>query len=619
MKTSVKCLFSIFSLCLLLACAPDPETAQASTTDADAAVSESDRLVEWLNQQYEVQLTYSPMSFTYQGRKEMYDQINDMSEAGQDKYLAWREQSVNEMKSSFDYEQLADNAKISYDLWDYQYQQSLLMLPYRRKSYVFTQMQGAHTSLPNFLINFHKVDNESDMNAYIKRIEGVSRAMQQLLTRAKLGAEEGVRPPQFAYEVVIDEAKKLISGQPFDSNSDDDAPLWSDVKNKVAALEKSGELNHVKAETLKARAKVALLDKFKPAYQGLIDWFSADMANADKVAKGVGQLDDGEDYYNAALKMRTTIDLSADQIHNIGLQEVERIRGEMELIKNKVGFEGDLQEFFTYVKTDPQFFYDNTDEGRQAYIDDSTAYVDYIKEKLPKYFGILPKADLVVKRVEAFREQDGAPQHYNSSSPDGKRPGVYYAHLSDMKAMPKVEMEAVAYHEALPGHHMQIAIAQELTGVPKFRTQAGFTAYQEGWGLYAERLAKEMGAYENPYQDLGRLSAEMWRAIRLVVDTGIHSKGWSEQQAVDFFKQNSPIADGQIRAEVRRYIVWPGQATAYKIGMIKILDLREKAKNALGDKFDIREFHDKVLGGGAVPLLMLERIIDQWIESKSVG
>jgi uncharacterized protein (DUF885 family) len=344
----------------------------------------------------------------------------------------------------------------------------------------------------------------------------------------------------------------------------------------------------------------------------------SDLPNTDADARGASALPEGEAFYNYRLFQNTTLNLTADEIHNIGLSEVARIRSEMEAIKNSVGFEGDLQAFFEFIRTDEQFFYPNTDEGRQGYIDDSTAFFDFMRQELPNYFGILPKADLVVKRVEAFREQDGAAQHYYPGTPDGSRPGVYYAHLSDMNSMPKNEMEAIAYHEGLPGHHMQISIAQELESVPQFRTQAGFTAYIEGWALYSELLSKEMGAYNNPYSDFGRLITEMWRAIRLVVDTGLHSKGWSEMQARQYFYDNSPIAEGQVISEVRRYLVWPGQATAYKMGMLKIMELRAKAKQELGDKFDIRGFHDAVLGGGAVPLPVLERVINDWIDSQKV-
>jgi len=285
----------------------------------------------------------------------------------------------------------------------------------------------------------------------------------------------------------------------------------------------------------------------------------------------------------------------------------------MNVIKDKVKFKGTLQEFFHFIKTDDQFFYPDTDAGRLGYIKDAENYLAFIKKQLPNYFGILPKADLIVKRVEAFREQPGAAQHYFPGTPDGSRPGVYYVHLLDMRAMPKNEMEAIAYHEGLPGHHMQISIAQELTSIPQFRTQAHFTAYTEGWALYSELLAKEMGAYKNDYSDFGRLITEMWRAVRLEVDTGLHSKGWTEAQAIAYFKEKTPVAAEAVKSEVRRYIVWPGQATAYKIGMLKILELRKKAKKSLGEQFDIKEFHDTILGGGSMPLSILERRVDTWI------
>ena len=297
-----------------------------------------------------------------------------------------------------------------------------------------------------------------------------------------------------------------------------------------------------------------------------------------------------------------------------------RLRGEMEAVKNEVGFDGDLSAFFEFINTDPQFRFPNTDAGRQAYIDGASEAIANIKQHLPAYFGLLPKADLEVRRVEAFREQDGAAQHYFPGTPDGSRPGIYYAHLSDMGAMPKTELEVIAYHEGLPGHHMQISIAQELEGVPTFRTQYFSTAYAEGWGLYSEWLAKEMpGTYTDPYSEYGRLMSEMWRAIRLVVDTGLHAEGWTESQAVEYFQQNASIPEAAIRSEVRRYLIMPGQATAYKVGMIKIQQLRAKAEAELGEAFDIRGFHDTILGGGAMPLDLLEQRVDQWIATKKAG
>ena len=599
---------------------PSAPNVQADSVEAgqqvDEANDETTRLNVWLEEKYEEYLQRSPMEMTSLGRKDKYDQIDDMSEAAEDEMLAWREQTIAEMKAGFDYSKLTEDAKVSYDLMAYQVERDQAMQPFRRHVYLYNQMYGLHAYLPTFLINFHKVDDESDMRAYISRLGGGARAIGQMLVRTKASVEDGVRAPYFAYDGVIKQSKAIISGQPFDEDSEADAPLWADVKSKVSALVEQGVIDEAKAEQLRQAAQQALLDKIQPAYSELISWFEADRTNASEQAKGAGSLPNGEAYYNAQLARNTTTELNAEQIHELGLQEVARIHGLMDEVRQKVGFEGDMQAFFDFIKTDEQFFYPNTDEGRQGYLDDSTRYLDYIKSKLPEYFGLLPKADLVVKRVEAFRERDGAAQHYFAGTPDGARPGIYYAHLSDMNSMPKNEMEAIAYHEGNPGHHMQISIAQELTGVPTFRTQLGFTAYVEGWALYAEQVAEEMGAYENPYTLFGRYITEIWRAIRLVVDTGIHAKGWSEEQAVQYFLDNSPIAEGQVRSEVQRYFVIPGQATAYKIGMLKILELRGKAQQALGDKFDIRGFHDVVLGGGSVPLSVLERRVDQWIAAQ---
>ena len=609
-------------LLLLTACSQEPpqvSSEQTTETTTSVQLSESERLNQWFEVKYEEQLQLSPMSLTQLGRKDKYDQLNDMSEQGDLEQLAWREATVKELTSNFNYDLLDEDTKVSYNLWNYQYEVAKTMQPYKRRNYILTQMMGAQGQLPNFIINYHNVEEESDLQAYVARLKALGVAINQLMERVSLNADEGVRPPYFAYEGVITESKNLLSGQPFDKDSKQDSALYADFKTELQGLLDSGKIEQARADELLADASVALTTSMQPAYEKLISWFESDLLTLSKEAKGVWSLPDGAAYYDAMLFYRTTTNLSADQIHNIGLQEVARILAEMEKLKTQVEFSGTLQEFFAYIKSDvkdERFYYPNTDEGRQGYLDDSSAYLTAMHEKLPEYFGILPKADLVVKRVEAFREQAGAPQHYSSGTPDGSRPGVYYAHLSDMSMMPKNEMESIAYHEGSPGHHMQISIAQELTGVPTFRKQAFFNSYVEGWALYTETLAKEMGFYQNPYTDFGRLVSEMWRAIRLVVDTGIHSKQWTEQQAIDYFKQNSPISDGAIRAEVRRYFVWPGQATAYKIGMLKIIELREKAKQALGDKFDIRQFHDVILGSGAVPLQVLENMVDSWITSQ---
>jgi len=611
---------SIVALAILLAaCQPNKTTHNPSDGSPDNTIkkfaiaqTESERINEWFANKYEEQLQASPMMLTFLGRKEHYDKIDVMTEAEEKRQLALQKQSVDELKANFDYEKLNDEAKISYDIWLHQYEEALEGQQYNQNAYIFTQMQGFQVFAAEFLINFHKVDEEKDMLAYITRIFGMSQAIADLLVRAQANASKGVRPPKFAYEEVIEQAQGLITGAPFTSDGSDSA-LWADAKRKISNLLEAEKIDQAQAEKLLAQVKEALNIHFLPTYQSLVAWFENDIVNTDKIATGVGKQPNGENYYNFRLKSSTTTQLTADEIHEIGLAEVARITKEMVVIKNKVGFEGDLQAFFTFVKTDPQFFYQNNDEGRQGYITDVESYVAEINKQLPNFFGIFPKADLVVKRVEAFREQDGAAQHYYPGAPNGSRPGTYYIHLSDMSSLPNNEMEGVAYHEGNPGHHMQISIAQELTGIPKFRTQAGFTAYQEGWGLYAELLAKEMGGYQNDYSDFGRLVGEIWRAVRLVVDTGLHSKGWTEAEAIAYFKDNTPVSPQAITSEIRRYIVLPGQATAYKIGMLKIIELRAHAEKELAGKFDIKGFHDTILGGGAMPLSILERRVNTWI------
>jgi uncharacterized protein (DUF885 family) len=590
-----------------------PLQPEAAAT-ADRVEPESARLNEWLDARYEEQLDFSPLTKTRLGRKDDYDRVDDFSEAGAEQRLAWLRATVVELDRDFDRDLLTPEAQTSYDLWRYGLARSEAAWPFRRRGYVFHQMQGPHTALPQALINFHRVGEEADMVAYVTRLGEVGRALRQALEAAQVAAGEGVHAPRFAYDAVIQQSRAVITGAPFGGAGD--SPLYADVNAKLAALVTGGKIDAARADELRAAGAAALMEHVKPAYEEIIAWASADRANSDEVATGVWKLPDGPAYYADRIAASTTTAMTADEIHELGLAEVDRIHAEMAAIKQQVGFDGTLQEFFASLRNNPRFLFPNTDDGREGYLQTSRDYYGVIQARLPQYFGLLPKAGLVVKRVEAFREQPGAAQHYQPGTPDGSRPGTYYVHLIDMTSMPKVELESVAYHEGIPGHHMQISIAQELTGVPMFRTQAGYTAYTEGWGLYAERLAKEMGAYEDPYSDFGRLGAEIWRAIRLVVDTGLHSKGWTEQQAVEYFLANGPTSEGQVRAEIRRYIVTPGQATAYKVGMLRILGLRERARAALGDRFDIRGFHDTVLGGGALPLAILERRVDDWIAAE---
>ena len=601
--------------------APAASTTATAAPSADEVKAESARLNAWFETQYEEQLKFSPIQLSFLGRKDLNDQLDDMSEAGARKQEAWLAASVKAMEAGFDYNKLDPETRLSWDLWKRQYEDARDGLAFLGNGYRFDQMNGAQSFLPTFLINFHKVDDEKDYLAYVARLQKVGATFDQLLERAQASATKGIRPPKFAYEGVIEQAGKVIGGAPFGAGKD--SALWADAQAKADALAKDGKITAARAAELKEQAREALLGTVKPAYEKVIAFATEELPKAAVNTSGVGTTQaetNGAAYYAYQLKQSTTTAMGAEEIHQLGLSEVARLRTEMEKLQKQIGVEGDLQAFFKHVQADPNQLFPDTDAGRQAYIDEATRVIANIKQQLPKYFGLLPKADLVVKRVEPFREQPGAAQHYYPSTPDGARPGVYYAHLSDMKAMPKTTLEVIAYHEGLPGHHMQIAIAQELKGVPTFRTQYGSTAYAEGWGLYAEALAKEMpGTYQDPYSEYGRLTSEMWRAIRLVVDTGMHAKGWTEQQAIDYFRANSSIPDAAIQSEVRRYLIMPGQATAYKIGMIKIQQLRKKAETELGAKFDIRGFHDAVLGGGAMPLDLLEKRVDLWIAAKKAG
>lgn len=613
-KAMTSILVALLASTAVTGCKAVGANSTASQTASQNETEESAKLNAWFEEKFEQELAFSPIRQTFLGIKTDYGKIDDMSVEAEIAQLEWRRAAAKEMQAKFDYDKLSDTAKISWDMWLFRLDQAEAEAKFRNNGYVMHQFNGTQSFLPTFLINQHSVETEEDMTAYISRLSESGRALNQLLVRAQANAAAGTRPPKFAYEGVIDQSSKIITGAPFTDGPN--SALWDATEEKLAKLVSDGVIDQARSDILKEEARIAMVDKIKPAYKKIIDWYKADMVNLPAPSFGVAALPNGTNFYNARLVNFTTTDLTADQIHDIGLSEVARIRAEMEAIKDQVKFDGDLDAFFKFMREDDQFYFSNDDKGAQDYIDAATQYIDDLKVKLPDYFGVLPKADLVVKRVEPFREQDGAAQHYRPGTPDGSKPGTYYAHLSDMRAMAIPPLEVIAYHEGLPGHHMQISIAQELEGVPKFRSTGGsISAFSEGWGLYSELLAKEMGAYADPYSDFGRLTTEMWRSIRLVVDTGLHAKGWDEEKAVAYFLANSPIPETAVRSEVQRYLVLPGQATSYKIGMLKILELRKKAEDDLSDKFDIRGFHDTVLGGGSVPLNILEKRVDQWVAS----
>lgn len=617
------------SLLLMLAACSEQETNQQAVAELDtpamqsdvndAAATETARLNVWFDEQYAEQLEFSPQTKTRLGDKSDYGSLNDYSIAGADAQLAWRRQSVASMQEDFDYDLLNDDGKLSYDMWSYSLDRAEAGVPFRQHGYIFGR-GGPHASIPNFLINYHRVDDASDIEAYLSRLGEIDRVFAELLVRARAASEAGIRQPAFAYDFAMTEIDRVTSGVPFNTNdSSPNSPLWTDIQGKIEALVESELITSDQAQAYITQAQNILAGEVMSSYQEVLGWLEQDKAFTSEFSQGVWALPNGENYYNYRLAQMTTLELTADEIHNIGLAEVERLHLAMEEIISAVEFEGTLQEFFVFMREEERFYFPNTDEGRQDYLDLNNEYLDAITLKLPDFFGRLPKAQLEVRRVQAFREQAGAAQHYAAGTPDGSRPGVFYSHMSDMSTLPIFQLEDVAYHEGNPGHHMQISIQQELTGVPRFRTQYRTTAYTEGWGLYSEWLAKEMGGFEDPYSDFGRLSGELWRAIRLVVDTGIHAKQWGEERAVQYFIDNSAQAEGAIRSEIQRYITGPGQATAYKIGMMKFQELRRDAELALGNNFDIRAFHDVVLGAGALPMPLLESRVDGWIEEVEAG
>ncbi|HEX9954294.1 MAG TPA: DUF885 domain-containing protein, partial [Allosphingosinicella sp.] len=405
------------------------------------------------------------------------------------------------------------------------------------------------------------------------------------------------------------DAKKAISGAPFGPGVD--SPLLADFTKKVNAL----DIPAPEKARLIGQAREALSTSFRRGVENMLATLDAIEPKA-KGNNGAWSLPNGDAYYASRLRNSTTTDLSADTIHKIGLAEVARIQGEMEAIKKRVGFKGTLQAFFAHIKNGKEFKYPNTDAGREQYLKDANVFIAQVMAKAPQYFRRLPKAPLEVRAVEKWRQETAAVAFYNSPSPDGSRPGIYYVNLADMNQVLKPQIEGISYHEGAPGHHFQIALQQELQGIPMFRRFGGYGAYAEGWGLYAERLGREMGFYQDPYSEFGHLSLELWRAVRLVTDTGIHAKRWTREQAIKYFQDNSLLSERDIVKEVERYINNPGQATSYKIGQLKIVELRKRAQDALGTRFDIRDFHAAVLENGSLPLDVLESQIDAYIAAK---
>jgi len=593
--------------------APVSETIKTSPTSVQTDEKSTDinaRLDQWFDAKFMESVKRSPMALAQIGIKERTDEWDDFSRVGALDDLAFSKNILAELKANFNRAELSPERQLSYDLFVKQIEDSIEGDKWWGYNYAFNQMFGAQSRIPTFMKNQHRIDDIDDAKAYIARLNGAKDMMGTIVANAEDAATKGIMPPKFVYDHVIRDIGNIMSGVPFD-DSDSPSVLLDDFKSKIDKLKLSTDVN----DDLMAQATNALTNSVAPAYQNLLDVMKSQQAKATD-EDGAWKLPNGEAFYAYRLKRMTTTDMTADQIHDLGLSEIDRIHGEMRDIMKQVGYDGTLQEFFEHLKTDPKFVYEDSDAGREAYLAEATRMIDTMKKQLGDYFLVEPKADLEVRKVEAFREKSAGKAFYNRPALDGSRPGIYYANLYKITDMPKYQMEALAYHEGIPGHHMQFAVTQELD-IPKFQRFGSATAHSEGWGLYSEYLPKEMGFYQDPYSDFGRLAMELWRAARLVVDTGLHHKKWTRQEAIDYLLTNTPNPENDCVKAIERYIVMPGQATAYKIGMNKILDLREMSKEKLGARFDIREYHDVVLGAGPVPLSVLEMRVNEWIKSKS--
>ncbi len=589
--------------------------AHAGQASAAAPVTEDARLASFLEDVFQRSVKDSPILQAYLGIKGPdYGKWNDFSDEEAQRQDRLKRQDLERLHSVFRYDELSEPMKISYRIFELQTRASIDNFPWRFHGYAFQTQSNPVSQAATFMQNVHSVVNVEDAEAYVSRLNGVQKALEQGIVVMNEAARRGIVPTSFSFDPVLGDSRNVITGAPFDDSGKDSAIL-SDFRGKVEKL----QTDDATKQRLLDEATAALKGPFQTGVKETMYAIEA-LRPKSPGPNGVWKLPDGDAYYKSQIKFWTTEpNLTAGQIHDIGLSEVARIRGGMLAIMKQVGFQGDLPAFFGHLRTDPDNFFPNTPEGRKAYLDQSKAYIDSIYSDVHKYFNILPKAPLEVRAVEEWREATAPIAFYNQPAPDGSRPGIYYVNLHDMTTRQKHEMETVAYHEGAPGHHFQIAIQQELEGVPTFQKFAFFGAYVEGWGLYAERLAKEEGRFTDPMQDFGRLQNEMLRACRLVVDTGAHAKRWTREQMIDYMLANNPMTPEDAAKEVERYIDNPGQALSYKIGMLKILELRERAKTELGGRFDIRDFHDVVLKNGAVPLPVLEELVDAYIADRKAS
>ena len=590
---------------------PGAISAQPAPAAATAQNAEDARLTAFLDAEFAKDLKMRPQLATRLGLKEGEDRLDDISDAAQLQRLQARRASVARMKAQFDRSKLSPKGQTNFDIWETELQRLELQYKYRRYTPPFYSfLYSAHSQLPDFMINTHTVQDARDMKAYNARLRAIPHVLDTAIAQTKLSDAMGVHAPKFEIERVIDGSRKITTGAPFDDGKD--SPLWADAKAKVGKLVAGGKIKQAEADSLLADTKASLL-AMKPGYDRVIAWAETELPTAPSGRVGAISLPGGADYYAAALKLNTTLDLTAAQIHQIGLDELKRIESEQDALARQAGF-ADRNAFYAdrAKRFPPQPW---TDELRAAHLKRANDIVAHNRSLLPARFYNLPQYRAEVIREPSFSEVAGGAAHAAPPSPDGVRPGRVYLHLLGKTQDPALLPDLMC-HEGIPGHVMAGDIQVRQKGTPQFRKAGGYVAFNEGWALYAEQLCKEMGAYADIADDFMHLDQEHFRAARLVVDTGIHSLGWTEDQAVDYMINTGRLSPDQARSEVRRYITLPGQATGYKIGMLKIMELRHKAEGALGAKFDVKAFDDLIISDGSQPLPVLEKRVDQWIAAR---
>jgi len=591
-------LFSVAALAVGASIFAQAPTASGQAPAAGAPVAERRKALNDLFHEYwEARLKNSPETASALGDKRYNDKISDYSVKAVNEWLQ-REQEWMMRLAAVDAAGLGGQEATSRDLLLRKLAEDQEAAEFKEWEMPITQMRGIHTQYQQLVAQL-SFATAKDYDDWIARLHAIPKAFDQVMANMAIGMDDKRVPPKAILEKALDQVKQL-AGQ-----KAEDSPLAMPLKKFPASIP-AQEQDRIKTEMLDAISK-----EVQPAYLRLARFMEVSYVPAGREQPGISSLPDGAKYYQFLIHRTTTTELTAEQIHQIGLDEVKRDEAEMLAIAQKLGF-ADLKAFRASLKGNAKLHPANAEALLEAY----RADLKPMQARLPELFGRLPKAAFEVKAVPEFLEKTSAPAYYEGGAPDGSRPGRLFIDTYNAPDRNLFDAEAIAYHEGLPGHHLQISIAQELEGIPDFRKYGGYTAFAEGWGLYAERLGKDVGFYQDPYSDYGRLESDIWRAIRLVVDTGVHSKHWTRQQMVDFFHEHSSVDETSVQSEVDRYIAWPSQALAYKVGQLKIIELRERARKALGEKFDIRAFHDQVLDAGSLPLDVLSERIDAWIASE---